>query len=78
MLKCQYQLTEKSRETLNLLNKHATVKPMSVIICLLWTVSIDSDIQSDINQTIMHFVRSVHKNDNINCEFSCMALHWLI
>lgn len=51
---------------------------MSVIICLLWTVSIDSDIQSDINQTIMHFVLSVHKNDSINCEFSCMALHWLI
>lgn len=55
---------------------------MSVIICLLWTVSTDDDIQSDINQIIMHFVRSVRKNDNMNCEFkerfSCMALQWLI
>lgn len=58
------------RETLNMLNKHATVRPhVNYQMPFMGSANIDTNTRFDINLIVTHFVRSVRKSDNMNCEF---------
>lgn len=67
MLKCQYQLAKKSRETLNVLDKHTTVNPLvSFNMSFMDSAIIGCDILLfNIKEIFMHFFRSMRKNDRI-------------
>lgn len=77
VLKYQYQLTRKFKETLNVLNKHTTVNPQVSYQVSFMDPAIQGShiLQLDIKQISMYFLTSVRKNDRIVssvCFYSCV------
>lgn len=78
-LKVSISTVQEVRETLNVRNKHTTVNPhVSYEMFFMYSGIIGSHIlQFNTKQTGMHFLSTVHKNDNQKCEFkelfSCKA-----